>query len=102
MPTMKALMKAMSFRDLKAELNKMTDMQLDCPVVWWGEDRGGFISRVEILTEDHGNPSGDCVEPLSSYRDDYDSDEEYKQFVEDEKDYNAGDPVLLSNERRDS
>jgi hypothetical protein len=60
------------FAELKARLDQMTPEQLAMPVYWVGEDRGAPIVGLEMLNEDHINPSGDGMEPLSAYADDED------------------------------
>ncbi len=59
--------KMMTWRELKAEIEKLTDSQLDMKVLWCGVDRGGVVNSVEVLQEDHINPSGDAWEPISAY-----------------------------------
>lgn len=58
--------KAMTFRQLRDQLNALPDESLDYKVQWCGEERGGAIGKVWILEEDHVNPSGDGWEPRSS------------------------------------
>lgn len=60
--------------DLKTQLEKLTPEQLQQPVRWSGEMRGGTIDTVWVLSEDHINPSGDGLEPVSAYDDDDDLD----------------------------
>jgi hypothetical protein len=57
--------KGITFRELKEAVNAMDDAQLDLRVLWAGDERGGVVHMVDILQEDHINPSGDCWEPRS-------------------------------------
>jgi len=59
--------KAMMWRQLKDKIATFDDAQLDMKVMWAGEERGGFVQAVDVLTEDHINPSGDVWEPKSVY-----------------------------------
>lgn len=90
---------AMTFRELKAELDKLSEQQLDKPVLWFGEERGGKIARVEVMTEAHGDPSGEGMEALSTYRDEHETEEEWAEFLDRETSLEAGDPTLVSDEK---
>ena len=58
---------AMTWRQLKEQVAALTEAQLDMKVMWAGEEIGGFVVKVEVLTEDHINPSGEALEPRSFY-----------------------------------
>jgi len=66
---MKTEKKGMTFRDLKAAIGEMDEAQLDLRVLWAGDERGGVVHMLDILKEDHINPSGECWEPRSVYLD---------------------------------
>lgn len=57
--------KAMTYRQLRDQLNALPESSLDHKVCWSGEDKGGWIASVWVLEEDHCNPSGDGWEPRS-------------------------------------
>jgi hypothetical protein len=59
---------AMTLGALLDALQKLTPEQLAMPACWCGDSRGGQIQCVEILTEDQINPSGEGMEPVSSYQ----------------------------------
>jgi hypothetical protein len=60
---------AMTWRQLKEKIATLDERQLDMKVMWAGEERGGFVQAVDVLDEDHINPSGDAWEPKSVYLD---------------------------------
>jgi hypothetical protein len=59
-----------TLKDLRDFLNEQPEDILDNSVeVWIGDNEStSTISLVEVLTEDHFNPSGDYLEPVSAYR----------------------------------
>jgi hypothetical protein len=59
--------RAVTYAELRDQLNRLTPEQLGMTAVWCGEDRGGAVRFLEVLAEDHINPSGDGMEPLSLY-----------------------------------
>ncbi len=59
--------KAITWRELKTLAVSLSEAQLDLKVMWCAEDDGGVVTQVEILDEDHINPSGDVWEPRSHY-----------------------------------
>ena len=67
-----------TYGELKEFLAALTEDQLAQEVKILGESDCWRISGVEILTEDHINPSGDGMEPISAYKDaeydDYDKE----------------------------
>jgi len=67
--------KQKTYRDLKIAIEALTDEQLDMPVYWCGEGRGGTVYDFDVLTEDHVDPSGDGMEPISAYASDPDFQE---------------------------
>lgn len=67
----------------------MTEAQLDMKVMWAGEEIGGFVNKIEVLTEDHINPSGEAWEPRSMYGPE--ADDEPVVAAE-------GQPILHANE----
>jgi hypothetical protein len=66
---MEGMMTIENLEQLKAALDKLTPDQLKQPVRWSGEERSGKIETMWVLTEDHVNPSGDGLEPVSMYED---------------------------------
>jgi len=42
----------LTWAELKEACNKIPESQLNEPVRWWGEERGGCINRVDIQIED--------------------------------------------------
>ena len=56
----------MTYRDLKAALDKLDDRQLDHNVVVTAE-RVTAVGELFILEEDYIDPSGDGMEPKSVY-----------------------------------
>lgn len=57
-----------TMRQAKEMLNRVPEELLDKPLMWWGEEEGGFAS-MQYLDEDWINPSGESVEPKSVYTD---------------------------------
>lgn len=49
----------MTYRELKAELDKLTPAQLARPVVWSGDERGGYVKHVWVAAEDEIGEPGD-------------------------------------------
>lgn len=66
---------AITWRDLKTQVDAFSEAQLDMRVLWCAEDDGGVVVQIEILDEDHINPSGDAWEPRSHYGADYEDEE---------------------------
>lgn len=56
----------MNYRNLKEAIDHMTEDQLDRPVLWWGEERGGVIGKITVLQEDYVD-FGEGFEPSSGY-----------------------------------
>lgn len=79
----------MKFKELKDQLDMMTQEQLAADAIWWGDDRGGAVLRLDVLKEDYVN-LGDGMEPRSAYD---------GQEIEDEIEVTmkAGTPVLISD-----
>ena len=65
-------MKIETWADLKEFANSLSDEQLDNPVIWWGDERGGKFSSADTLKEDYVNESGEGVEPIYLYKGDED------------------------------
>ena len=66
--------KIFTWADLKAYANKLSENQLVQPVLWWGDERGGNVVRVDGLEEDYTDFSGECWEPVSAYEGEKDYD----------------------------
>jgi len=66
--------KSMTCGELKQFLSTLTEDQLAQEVKVSGEKDCWWISGTDILTEDHINPSGEGMEPLSDYADDDECD----------------------------
>ena len=50
--------KRITYADLKAKLDEMTPEQLAQPIVWSGDERGGYVHEIWIAPEDWvGDPS---------------------------------------------
>jgi hypothetical protein len=70
-----------TWHDVKRFANVLTEDQLFEPVKVWGEGFCHDITSVQIMEEDHVNPSGDGAEPVSVYL----NDPEYGQeFIDGE------------------
>lgn len=61
------------WQDVKEFVNSLNEEQLQQPMRYWGEEKAGGIFAISILQEDFINPSGECVEPSSTYE--FDEDE---------------------------
>lgn len=59
--------KSITWGQVKEQLNHFTDQQLSQSLFFWGEGKGGNFSSLQVLTEDHVNPSGEGCEPVSVY-----------------------------------
>ena len=74
----------MKYRELLKALSELTDEQLDQTVFVMDEEDCRALSRVLILDEDHINPTGESMEPVSGYADDPDyADEEIVAHKDD-------------------
>jgi len=78
----------MTFNDLKTKIDQMTPEQLAAPAIWWGDERGGEIQRVDILEEDYLRVD-DGLEPRSAYNG--------EDITEDSVAVKAGTPVLIAD-----
>lgn len=58
----------MTFGQLQAQLGHMSPEQLARPVIWWGDEIGGYVSELLALAEDHIVHEDGC-EPRSVYAD---------------------------------
>lgn len=81
--------KSMTWGKLKEFANSLNETQLQEPVRWWGEERGGLIGSAYQLEEDYvvGDES---VDPKSTY----DNPEDY----EDYEVFDKGTPILGADE----
>ncbi|SHF17272.1 hypothetical protein [Chryseobacterium vrystaatense] len=61
---------SITWGQIKAQLYYFTEDQLSQNVVFWGDCKGGKFSALQVLTEDHINPSGEGCEPVSLYAND--------------------------------
>ena len=85
--------KAMTFRELRSELAKLNNHQLDEPARFWGDDIGGTISKLMVLDEEFICIDGGVgMSPRSTYLD--------GDFTEDEIEARlpAGTPILSAEE----
>ena len=60
-------MKPMTYRDLKSKLETLSPDQLDAPIRWWGEERGGEIYGLRILECRYINDGGEGFVPVTAY-----------------------------------
>lgn len=56
---------AKTWQDIKDFANSLADHQLELPVIWWGEEKGGKVAGLTILQEDY-YAGDEFLEPLSS------------------------------------
>lgn len=63
--------KTMTLGELRDALNLLSPEQLNMLALWSGDERGGSIGGIEVLTEEFVNV-GDGLEPRSSYGDELD------------------------------
>lgn len=83
--------KVYKWQDLKEFCNSLTEEQLEYPVIWTGEDRGGYVSFADCMEEDYINPSGEGSEPLSAYK----GEEDYEDMIDNEpRTFLKGQPVI--------
>lgn len=67
----------MTYAELKATLDAMTPEQLSQPVVWAGDERGGYVKSVWVADEDWIGDSSDHeswmprTDALKDYAEDY-------------------------------
>jgi hypothetical protein len=86
---------AMTYGELKAELDKFTPEQLLAPVFWVGVERGAPVHEVWVIDEEHVDlGSGDGLEPVSSYADDPEGLPEGEVVAR----WPAGTPFLCTDE----
>lgn len=88
---MEGMQKIQTLGELKTALDALSVEQLMQPVRWCGEERGGKIDTMWVLTEDHVNPSGDGLEPVSTYKDE-------PEAIEAETRTPAGTVILLTDD----
>jgi hypothetical protein len=67
----------MTYGDLKRGLSELTDEQLKQDVRVSGEEHSARVCEMWILEEDHINPSGEGMEPVSAYLDDPEYGQEF-------------------------
>lgn len=53
--------KVLTWRELKKFANELNEDQLNTKIIWWGDERGGDVNRIDTLKEDH------VAEPYESY-----------------------------------
>ncbi len=89
----------MTYADLKYHLDKLTPVQLAYKVKWSGEERGGPVEGLAILSEAMCNPSGDGWETMSEVIkcqiEEGESEEEARAFAESEIVAPKGMPVII-------
>lgn len=86
--------KSMTWAELKEAVNKLPEENLQQPVRWWGNERGGVISYVNLLDEDYvcddeGWQPKSCFEGVPE--DEYEVNEELLK----------GSPVLMTDDWED-
>ena len=59
-----------TWADLKAFANTLTDEQLNNPIRWWGDERGGIDATFGVLEEDYVFGE-EGYSPKSSYDEEY-------------------------------
>jgi hypothetical protein len=79
-----------TFRQLKAVLDTLTDVQLDAPARWSGEDIGGDSVHLSVLREEH-IMTEDGMQPVGVLGDDTSSIR--AEFPESQP-WPAGTPLL--------
>ncbi len=86
---MKTYSNHLIWKDLKEFVNSLDEKFLEEPVRWWGDDRGGIVSSLDILEEDY--LTGDeGFYPESTWE----SDEEFGDEFKDELGLVKGTPIL--------
>lgn len=84
-------MEKFTYQDLKNLIDTLSPEQLLKEVICCGEETmGGRVEKLWIVEEDHINPSGEYMEPISSYKDDPDIDLEMEAIV-----CAKGTPILV-------
>lgn len=84
---------AMRYRDLLRAILRLSLEQLDQPVRWWGDEKGGIVQSVHVLEEPYVDMSeGEGLEPLSVYVG-TDDEEAAREAIELE----AGTVILVVN-----
>ena len=58
---------AMTYQQLLERLRTMTPEQLAHPVIWQGDDRGGYVGAVDVLDKDWVNPECEGWEPRADF-----------------------------------
>ena len=85
-----------TYGDLLTELQALTPEQQNQQVRWVNEQGNGKVRSLWTLEEDHIDPSGDGMEPISAYCDTMGANEE-AEYLATEQVWPAG-LVLLSHE----
>lgn len=83
--------KGITWRRLKKFCDSLTEDQLKKKVWIWGNEWGGTICDLDILKEDHINPSGNGVEPVSAYIQEYPDILESEEII-----FNKGQAILIT------
>lgn len=58
--------KSMTLRQLRDALVALPPEALDRPATWWGEERGGYIARLDVLEQDWYS-TGEGCEPADVF-----------------------------------
>jgi hypothetical protein len=56
----------MTWRMLRDAVNALPESEMDKPIHWWGDERGGTVKRLDVLPEDYVETDEGC-EPASVY-----------------------------------
>lgn len=81
--------KELTWGEIKEILDKATPDQLQSKALIWNKEQGGILSEFYEATENHINPSGEGVEPVSIYKDDEDLDVSEEPIVIQKGDFLA-------------
>lgn len=83
----------MNYRQLRDKLMVLTDFQLDCEVIWMGDERGGKVGHLDTFIDDQVNDDDYYIEDHSGFCDGRDLIED--KPCDHEIVYRKGHPVLI-------
>jgi hypothetical protein len=79
----------LTWGDIKEILDKANPEQLKSKALIWNDEEGGILSGFYEATENHINPSGEAVEPISVDTDDENIDVSDEPIVIEKGDFLA-------------
>lgn len=83
--------KVFTWGKLKEFVNSIPEKELELPVNWWGDERGGEIENASLLEADYVLID-EYYELASDVKNEYDTEEEFNDSISGK--LNKGTPIL--------